>query len=351
MRFSQFRTLHALLLALLVSSLLILRQYTDYLINDYGYQFSWFVVTTRILITYLIWGFAYRFLLRLALGLLNKISIVTLVQHLGISLLVAMSHRILTVRLFDIAYYFRSGYLPDWFALGNQVALTAGLFSSFLEYWLIMSFLIAISYYRRSINQEKELSEAKLNALQNQLQPHFLFNTLNSISSLIDIDGAKAQKMLSQLGQLLRQILEKDQRRMISFEHELNYIKAYLEIEHIRFQDRLQLVFDIDDRILGIPVPPLILQPLVENAIKHGISRNVAGGIIRVIAHPEGNDLHVDIVNDCPPNNGSVNGHGFGIGIRNVANRLQELYGEQHQFETRKTSETYTATLKIPLST
>lgn len=351
MRFSQFRTIHAFLLALLVSSLLILRQYTDYLINDYGYQFSWFVVTTRILITYLIWGLAYRFLLRIANGLLRNIKFITLTQHLGISLAVAIVHRILTVRLFDLAYYFRSGYLPDWFALGNQVALAAGLFSSFLEYWLIMSFLVAISYYRRSVNQEKELNEAKLNALQHQLQPHFLFNTLNSISSLIDIDGTKAQKMLSQLGHLLRQILEKDQRQMISFEHELNYIKAYLEIEHIRFQDRLQLEFDIDDRVLGAPIPPLILQPLVENAIKHGISRNAAGGTIQVTARPEGNDLHVEIVNDCPPNNGSVNGHGFGIGIRNVTNRLQELYGEQHQFETDKAQETYTATLKIPLTT
>lgn len=349
MRFTQFRTIHALLLALLVSSLLILRQYTDYLINDYDYQFSWFVVSTRVLITYLIWGVAYRFLHRLANGLLRKTRWVTIAKHLAISLGVALGHRLLTVRLFDIAYYFRSGFLPDWFALGNQVALVAGLFSSFLEYWLIMSFLMAISYYRRFIKQEKELNDAKLRALQHQLQPHFLFNTLNSISSLIDIDGNKAQKMLSQLGQLLRQILEKDQRQMISFEHELNYIKAYLEIEHIRFQDRLQLVFDIEESVLNTPVPPLILQPLVENAIKHGISRNVEGGSIRVSAHSEGMELHIAIENDCPLKNGSVNGHGFGIGIRNVANRLQELYGEQHQFETHKTSETYTATLKIPL--
>lgn len=351
MRPSQFRTGHALLLALIVSSLLILRQYTDYLINDYGYAFSWFVVSMRILITYLIWGLSYSFLLRLANGLLKrKFSVWVLLQHLGISFLVAISHRILTVRLFDIVSYLRSGYFPDWLAPGNQVALTAGLFSSFLEYWLIMSFLVAINYYTRFIRQAKELNEAKLSALQNQLQPHFLFNTLNSISSLIDLDGKKAQKMLSQLGHLLREILEKDQRQMISFEQELNYIKAYLEIEHIRFQDRLQLEFDIDHRILKTPVPPLILQPLVENAIKHGISRNVAGGTIRVTAHPAAGDLQVRITNDCSVTNGATSKHGFGIGIRNVANRLQELYGDQHTFDTKRASESFTATLKIPLS-
>ncbi len=351
MRASRFRTIHAILLAFAVSGLLILRQYTDYLINDYGYQFSWFVVTTRILISYLIWGFSYRFLAHLANKLVeNKIKLLVLLQHLGLSILVAAVHRILTVRLFDIAYYFRSGFLPDWFALGNQAAFGAGLFSSFLEYWLIMSLLIAISYYSRYIKQQQELNEAKLRALQNQLQPHFLFNTLNSISSLIDIDRKKAQKMLAQLGLLLREILEKDQRQMISFTHELNYIKAYLEIEHIRFQDRLQLIFDIDQRILETPVPPLLLQPLVENAIKHGISKSVSGGAIHVNACPSGNDLFIRITNDCPPAQGSTNHHGFGIGTRNVATRLQELYGDRHLFAMKKEKDKYISEIKIPLN-
>ncbi|MDW3193791.1 MAG: histidine kinase [Cytophagales bacterium] len=352
MKPSPFSTGHAVLLALLVSSLLILRQYTDYLINDYGYQFSWFVVSTRILITYLLWGVSFHFLLRIAQKLLaRKIGVWTALKHVGISLLIAICHRVLTVLLFDIAYYFRSGFLPDWFALGNQVALSAGLFSSVLEYWLIMCLLLAITYYSRYLKQQKELNEARLSALQHQLQPHFLFNTLNSISSLIDIDSKKAQKMLAQLGQLLRQILEKDQRQMISFEHELNYIKAYLEIERIRFQDRLSLTFDIDDQALATPVPPLLLQPLVENAIKHGISRNVNGGSIALNAKVFDKALHIRITNDCPAQNGSVNGSGFGIGIRNVAARLEELYGDQQAFNAEKTTETYTATLKIPCNT
>lgn len=350
MRLSKFRTVHALLLALSVSTLLILRQYTYYLVNDFQYDFSWFVISSRILINYLIWGFSYQFLLRIAHNLVaHKTTFTTISRHIGISLLLSAGHRLLSVRLYDLAYFFYDGFMKEWTTPGNLVALMAGWFSSFLEYWLIMSLLMAISYYSRYLNQQKELNEAKLSALQNQLQPHFLFNTLNSISALIDIDGRKAQKMLSQLGLLLREILEKDQKQMISFQHELNYIKAYLEIEHIRFQDRLKLEFDVEEKVLEAPVPPLLLQPLVENAIKHGISKNADGGTIKVEANQVNENLEIKISNDCPVSDFRGQ-NGFGIGTKNVANRLQELYGEQQEFRTKKSSGSFVSEIKIPMN-
>lgn len=354
MSLSNFKTRHAFILAIVVSVLLILRQYTDYLINDYGYEFSWFAVSAKITLNYLLWAGMIRLLLKIANHLLtNRLSFVRVVQHIGISLGIALVHRILSVRLYDLSYYAYSGFLRSFFTPGNKVQYGAGLFSSFLEYWIIMVLIVAFAYYLRSSRQEKELNAAKLKALQMQLHPHFLFNTLNSISSLIDIDKKKAQKMLAQLGFLMREMLAHDKRHFISLENELKYIKTYLEIEHIRFQDRLSLNFQIDERLLQAQVPALLLQPLAENAIKHGISKHPDGGEIVVKVNKRtknGEDfLHLHVSNDCSSLNGSEKDHGFGIGTRNISNRLTQLYGEQHTYTHFKEKNTYISEILLPL--
>lgn len=349
MRLSTFKTGHAFVLAFVVSALLILRQYTDYLINDYGYDFSWFAVSAKILVNYLLWASLFSILLRIANRLVTgKLSAFKILSHIGLSVIIAGAHRLLTVRLYDFSYYAYSGFLRDLFTPGNKVALGAGLFSSFIEYWIIMMLIVAISYYIRYVQQQKELNAAKLEALKMQLQPHFLFNTLNSITSLIDLDPKKAQKMLAQLGYLMREMLEHDKKHFITLENELAYIKTYLEIEHIRFQDRLTLNYDIDKELLQEKIPALLLQPIVENAIKHGIAPHSDGGEIAISIKQRESDIAIRIANDYPPMKGNRNG--YGIGTKNVARRLQQLYGDDHMYQHRSSEGKYISEINLPLA-
>jgi two-component system, LytTR family, sensor kinase len=353
MSFSAFKSKHAFALAILVSALLILRQYIDYLINDFGYEFSWFAVSARITINYLVWAIFFWILLKVGQHFqVRAISFKSTFYHICISLLFSAAHRLASVRLYDFAYYGYSGFLRDFITPGNKVAIGAGLFSSFLEYWIIMMLIVGILYYSRYAEQQKELNDAKLNALKMQLQPHFLFNTLNSITSLIDINPKKAQKMLTQLGFLMRELLENDKKHFISLESELAYIKSYLEIEHIRFQDRLSLQFDIDEETLCGQVPALLLQPIVENAIKHGIAKNPDGGVIVVKSRVStGNGMAIltlSVANDMPKINGNHQGEGYGIGTKNVSRRLRQLYGAKHTYTQTSISEKYITEITLP---
>ncbi|WP_420577578.1 sensor histidine kinase [Ekhidna sp.] len=344
---------YVLLLTFLVSAVLILRQYTDYLINEYEYDFSWYAVSIKIIINYLLWALFFRFLVRISDHLLsNRINLTLIAKHIAISLGVSAIHRLLATLLYDYSFFFYTGYLRSFLAPTNKVAMGAGLFSSFLEYWVIMILIMAISYYSRYVQQQKELSTAKLDALKMQLQPHFLFNTLNSITSLIDIDSKKAQKMLSQLGFLMRELLEHDKKLFIPLESEMEYIKTYLEIEHIRFQDRLKLNFEIENETLTAKVPALLLQPIVENAIKHGIAKIAEGGAITVQTTKTNADeqpqLAIIISNDVPQANGQVKSEGYGIGIENVSNRLEHLYGSDYTYSQSSEKDIFTTKITLP---
>lgn len=349
MNISRFKTIHAFLLAILVSCLLILRQYIDYIINEYGYDFSWFAVATRISINYLLWAALLLVLLRISSHFqLRQLTLKAFLSHLTLSILIASFHRLLAVRLYDLAYYAYSGFLRGFFTPGNKVALGAGFFSSFLEYWIIMALIMGVSYYTRYTEQQKELNAAKLNALQMQLHPHFLFNTLNSITSLIDIDPKKAQKMLTQLGFLMREILEQDKKHLIPLKSEMEYVKAYLEIEHIRYQDRLALDFSIDENVSQAQIPALLLQPIIENAIKHGISKRPGGGEISVHAtRSNGSKVIVEITNDFQVNN-EQKLDGYGIGTSNVSKRLIQMYGDDQTFEQRQEGTKYITEITFP---
>lgn len=350
MNISSLKIKHVFALAIAVSCLLILRQYIDYLINDYGYDFSWFAVTSRIGINYFLWAVMFKILIKIAtLFQQLKIDWKAIIIQLGISFVVAGIHRLLAIRIYDFSYYFYSGFLRGFFTPGNKVAMSAGLFSSFLEYWIIMSLILGVSYYTRYAKQQEELNAAKLNALQMQLHPHFLFNTLNSITSLIDIDPKKAQKMLTQLGFLMRKILEQDKKHLIPLHNEIEYIRAYLEIEHIRFQDRLTLTFDIDETVHQAQVPALLLQPIVENAIKHGISKRPEGGNILVRASKiNGSKVAIEVINDFQKLSEKNKAEGYGIGTTNVSERLHKIYGMDQTFNQQKLGSRYITEITLP---
>ena len=174
-------------------------------------------------------------------------------------------------------------------------------------YLPIVSIAHVMSYYQafrarelRSSQLQAQVGKARLQALKNQLQPHFLFNTLNSISALMLTDVKAADRMITRLGDLLRTSLESAGTQMTTLRHELEFVSCYIEIEKVRFEERLNVTFDIAPETLDASVPHLLLQPLVDNAIKHGISMLLAGGEIRISAIREDTDLLLEVKDNGP---------------------------------------------------
>jgi LytS/YehU family sensor histidine kinase len=173
--------------------------------------------------------------------------------------------------------------------------------------------------------------EAQLKMLRYQLNPHFLFNTLNAISTLIlDNRNATANSAVTGLSEFLRYTLDQDPMKKVTVAQELEALNLYLSIEKMRFGERLQLDFVIDDGAANVLMPSLLLQPLIENAIKYAVSPRESGGRIRVAAHVTGGMLQLEVADDGP---GMVDAariaNGRGVGIRNTRERLQVLYGDK----------------------
>ncbi len=174
-----------------------------------------------------------------------------------------------------------------------------------LIYWVILGGIQAYQYYQRYMNSELRLerlehsySEARLNALRMQLDPHFLFNALNTISSHVERDPKLTRRMIEHLGDLLRMSLESKDRQEVPLAEELAFLEHYLEIQKIRFGDQLRVVMDIAPEVKYAAVPSMFIQPLVENAIRHGISRRAAGGTLVVRAKPLGDRLEIRVLDD-----------------------------------------------------
>jgi two-component system, LytTR family, sensor kinase len=178
---------------------------------------------------------------------------------------------------------------------------------------------------------ETQLAQARLDSLKMQLHPHFLFNTLNSISVLMRDDTDAANKMLVRLSELLRIALKSANEQEVTLKDELDFLLRYLEIEKVRFQDRLQFEFKIDDEALESKVPNLILQPIVENAIKHGIAPSAVSGVIKIVATRDNGSVHL-VVADNGPGFDATADDGKGIGLRNTKERLRKLYADRHEF-------------------
>jgi sensor histidine kinase YesM len=227
-----------------------------------------------------------------------------------------------------------------------MVTLTWIVFNSSENYGiyaLILLFAQAIRYYKRyregelrASQLETQLSRAELQALKMQLQPHFLFNTLHSISALIHKDADAADRMIARLGDFLRLTLENSGAQEVTLQRELEFLKCYLEIERIRFQDRLTTRMDIDAASLDLRVPNLILQPIVENALRHGIAPRATPGRIEISAKRNNGTLRIEVQDDGPglPKGAGGNGQNWkGVGLSNTRARLAQLYGAAHRFE------------------
>lgn len=193
---------------------------------------------------------------------------------------------------------------------------------------------------------QNQLTQTKLDMLQMQLNPHFLFNALHAIHSLIGYDNEKSKKLLLNISNLLRKILELGNQQLIPLSEELEFFKTYLAVEEERFHDRLSTHYDIEPNTMNCQVPSLLLQPLLENALKHGIALVEGTGKISLYTHIDQDQLTIELSNTISPEHTAKTS--TGIGLENVANRLDTLFPNRHKLSTEKTATEFSIKISIP---
>lgn len=223
---------------------------------------------------------------------------------------------------------------------------------------LIVVAVHAILYYQNFRASElaqsslkTQLAQAQLRALKMQLHPHFLFNTLHSISSLVLEDPQKANSMIARLGDFLRLTLENSNQQLVSLKEEAEFVRCYLEIEQVRFGDRLTVAFELEPQTLSAQVPHLILQPVVENAIQHAIAPRATRGHIKIAAKRLNSSLRLEVRDNGPgiASNSDLPGTER-VGLSNVRARLNQIYGSDFRFElVNAGGEGLTVVMEIPL--
>lgn len=257
--------------------------------------------------------------------------------HLAAGMVFSLGHRIVWLAMMQAV--FESYTTQDYW---KMVLSFLGLDIGFFIYWVTLLVYTAANYYSRYRREElrraqleAQLAQAQLQSLRMQLHPHFLFNTLHTISALVHEDADAAERVIARLSDLLRYSLENAGEQTTTLRQELEFLKRYLEIEQVRFADRLKVDYQVDPATLDLFVPNLILQPLVENAIRHGIGSQIGPGRIQISAHRENGTLHMAVTD---------NGRGLpgqrrdGVGLGATRARLAGLYGADQKFEVRNAS-------------
>jgi hypothetical protein len=215
---------------------------------------------------------------------------------------------------------------------------------------LLYTVSVAIHYMQlaQQASRDAELlaRDAELRALKAQINPHFLFNSLNSITALTTVDPAKAREMCIRLSDFLRNTLGLGERETISWREELALSRTYLDVEQVRFGSRLRVEIDVDDDCADCMVPPLVLQPLIENAVKHGIATMVEGGLIRVEGHIVDGSMEVSVANDFDPDSPSPRRNG--LGLRNVRSRLATRFGDAARLTAHVENHQFRAEMVVP---
>jgi sensor histidine kinase YesM len=235
--------------------------------------------------------------------------------------------------------------------LSHLLPLLAGI--SALVYLLsvvLHYLLLSLESSKEAETREQEAltlaRESELKALKAQINPHFLFNSLNSISALATVDGKRARDMCIKLSEFLRTTLKLGERQSITLADELSLAKAYLEVEQVRFGARLRVEIDASSACDHCVVPSLLLQPLVENAVKHGIAGLVEGGAIRIVAQCGQGLLRVEIENEFDPESPASSRHG--LGLRNVRDRLRALYENRARVDTSSANNSFVVEIELP---
>lgn len=198
---------------------------------------------------------------------------------------------------------------------------------SVFMYFTVLGCVYAFTYFIEAREREAQLAEARLGALEAQIHPHFLFNSLNAITVLVrEQNTAAATRMLELLSDVLRRVLRADPRHEIPLDDELQFVRDYLAIEEVRFSDRLRVTWSIEENARLVRVPPFVLQPIVENAIRHGVTKRAAAGKIDISARVEAGHLDLRVRDDGA---GMMAANGEGVGLTNTRERLRTLYGDR----------------------
>ena len=322
---------------------------------------NWWMLFAVKLVIWLFWGFLSPFIFftskRFRVDRAHKFK--GLLYHIPASIIL-VSLNILLYALIVVVVNDPKMSIDPESLINTFTALLINQFEwYFIIYWGIIIVSYAFEYYQQvqqnqisALQLESRLVKAQLQALKMQLHPHFLFNTLNTIAAQIRFDEKKAAvTMLAGLSNLLRKALQQREKQLLPLSEEIAFIKQYLEIEQVRFKQKLDLHIKTDPLTEGIEVPNFLLQPLVENAIYHGLAKKIEARKLEITTKKLDDLLIIEIYNDGPalpadfkPDNGS------GIGLSSTVDRLQQFYGEKHKFTIANHLEGVLAHLEIKLA-
>jgi two-component system, LytTR family, sensor kinase len=304
---------------------------------------------------FLLWGLIFLGMWRFLRASIQSASPRQMLSHyLPLSVFVGVVVEVLYITIFR---YQRPGKHYSFFTRLER-NLSSGLITDVAIFWIVFIVFRSIGYYQRFREREQmasqlqaQLVQARLQALQMQLNPHFLFNTLNCVSSLMRSDPDGADEMLERLSSLLRITLAKGQAQRIPLQEEMDVIQLYVSIQQLRFGDRVRHSIEVAPEAWDALVPTMILQPIVENAYVHGISRSLGEGTISIKASIEGDTLCISIRNaGCVPGSFDDAQKGRGVGIANVKARLELHYGSRQSFSIREVAPgDVTAIFQLPL--
>ena len=312
---------------------------------------------------FLVLGLIFSHLMRMAIirfGLLQKslnkqifqffiitFCLAILVSYLSVEALIYFDlikqDEVLLLERADVSYW-----------VSKLLLVLSSAFSYFILFFIWSLIYFVYHYVAKSRKQQLDtlqleslVKELELKTIKAHINPHFIFNSLNSIRALVDENPERARKAITELSNILRSSMQADKSEAVPFQKELFIVKDYLALENMRFEDRLKIEYQVDEDTLSLPVPPMMLQTLVENAIKHGISKQILGGVVRVISTIKDNFHELSV-----QNTGYLNGHvtGEGFGLSSTTNRLNLLYGNRAKFEIRQASPGLVeATVMIPV--
>ncbi len=259
-----------------------------------------------------------------------------------------------------IAFNFTNSAIAEWFHLYNpktKVSVEKRFLinlvsdSPLILVWVSVYYIwhyieLGTQTEVQKIKLESLVKELELKTIKSHINPHFIFNALNSIRALVDENPERARTAITELSNILRSSMQSEKLETVPLERELNIVKDYLALEHIRFEDRLQIEYDIDEDTLDQPVPPMMLQILVENAIKHGINKHKMGGLVKVIS--DYRDNHHELI---VQNSGTIATpeDGAGFGLSSTRNRLKLLFGEEAYFSISENQEIVEAKIVMPI--
>jgi two-component system, LytTR family, sensor kinase len=328
------------------------------------------------------WKFSYRLFIYISVGLVLTHCMRWIIRRSNVLMrplqtqIILLSLITLVFALFlGIAETYSVKLLNSWLTEPVESGLSSDFkqiaentFHSFVYLFMWNCIYFIYHYIEKSRHQQVDtlklealIKELELKTIKAHINPHFIFNSLNSIRALVDEDPERARKAITELSNILRSSMQVDKSETVTLEKELYIVKDYLALENMRFEDRLKIEYQVDEDTLGQSVPPMMLQTLVENAIKHGISKQINGGVVRVISVFK-NHYHELTVQNTGHLNGIINGEarpatdggtvGRGFGLSSTNDRLSLLYGNKAKFEIRQaTPSLVEAKVSIPFET